>query len=505
MSEQDYLFEPIPLHKLDTLSKDDFKVLVQGLQDTVLQLRKFNDELKQRERDRAIREVLLEQQYIVLRSQFFGRSSERRPSKDLLDAHAQEQQRREPKQRVQLPSLRYPHIPLIEKHVELKEVPSCSCCGKGLVDTGMTEDSEQLSVIPKKFIVIRLKKHKYGCASCHEEIVTVPTPPRIKPGSSYGDELIIDVAVAKCDYLLPIERYVRMAKDLGVTGLPPQSLIETTHYLAEKLIPIYEGIKKEVLAAEVLHADETPHRMLEGDKRKTWYLWGFSSGKSSYFELHGTRSGEVASTILTEACAKYLVSDVYSGYKKAVTDANREREIKQLPAIQNLYCNAHARRKFTEAKEVFPEESEYFLTQYEGIYKTGVTRDEMRVVFTGMQSRAHELLYEVPEKSVLGRALSYFVRNFDGLTRCLDEEGLPLDNNSQERQMRNPVVGRKTWYGTHSKQGAKTAAILFTVIESCKLNRLNSNEYLEAQIDNLNYGRPFQTPAEYQPKTEPIQ
>ncbi|NDD13923.1 MAG: IS66 family transposase, partial [Betaproteobacteria bacterium] len=80
-----------------------------------------------------------------------------------------------------------------------------------------------------------------------------------------------------------------------------------------------------------------------------------------------------------------------------------------------------------------------------------------------MQSRAHELLNEVPEKSVLGRALSYFVRNFDGLTRCLDEEGLPLDNNSQERQMRNPVVGRKTWYGTHSKQGAKTAAILFTV------------------------------------------
>jgi transposase len=127
------------------------------------------------------------------------------------------------------------------------------------------------------------------------------------------------------------------------------------------------------------------------------------------------------------------------------------------------------------------------------------------VVFTVMRCGEHELLHEVPEKSVLGRTLSYFVRNFDGLTRCLDEKGLPLDNKSQERQMRNPVVGRKTWYGTHSKQGAKTAAILFTVIESCKLNRLNSNEYLEAQIDNLNNGRPFQTPAEYQPKTEPIQ
>jgi transposase len=369
----------------------------------------------------------------------------------------------------------------------------------------MTEDSEQLSVIPKKFIVIRLKKHKYGCESCHETIITVPTPPRIKPGSSYGDEMIIDVAVAKYDYLLPIERYVRMAEDRGVTGLPQQSLIETTHYLADKLMPIYEGIKNEVLAAKVLHADETPHRMLEGDKKKSWYLWGFSCEKSSYFELHSTRSGEVASTLLIEACATYLVSDVYSGYKKAVTDANRERAQKGLVQIENLYCNAHARRKFDESKEVFPAESEYFLEQYERIYKPGATREEMRVIFKEMHVRALELMLEVPEKSVFGRGLSYFLKNYEGLTRCLRSENLPLDNNSQERQMRNPVVGRKTWYGTHSKRGAKTAAVMFTIIESCKLNGLNSNEYLEAQVENLNYGRPVQTPTKFKTRNTQIQ
>lgn len=501
MSEQDYLFEPIPLHKLDTLSTDDFKILVRGLEDTVRQLREHNHELRRRQQEQAVKEVLLEQSYVVLRSQFYGKSSERRPSLESQERHRREQEKLSPKQRVQLPSLRYPNLPIIEQHVELKEVPHCSCCGEAMKDTGMTEDSEQLSVIPKKFVIIRLKKHKYGCVSCHQEIVTVPTPPRIKAGSVYGDALIIDVAVAKYDYLLPVERYVRMAQDLGVAGLPPQSLIETTHYLAEKLTPIYEGIKQEVLAAKTLHADETPHRMLEGDKKKSWYLWGFSTGRSSYFELHSTRSGEVASSLLTESCASYLVSDVYSGYKKAVTDANVVRVSQGLAPIKNLYCNAHARRKFNESKEVFLAESEWFLEKYQALYQSGKSREEMRVIFQEMYEYAVELIPHYPEKSVLGKALSYFIKNFDGLTRCLEQEELPLDNNSQERQMRNPVVGRKTWYGTHSKQGAKTAAILFSIIESCKLNGLNSNEYLEAQVENLNYGRPFQTPAQYRPNT----
>lgn len=505
MSNQDYLFEPIPLDKLDTLSKDDFKILVRGLQDTVVQLRQFNEELQRKQEEQAIKEVLLEQQFIVLKSQFFGKSSERRPSSPLQAQYEAEQQKLPPKSRVLLPSLRYPKLPLIEQQVEFKELPSCTCCGSQLMDTGMTEDSEQLSVIPKKFVVIRVKKHKYSCSSCHSEIVTVPTPPRIKEGSCYGDALMIDVAVAKYDYLLPVERYVRMAEDLGVTGLPPQSLIESTHYVADKLEPIYEAIKTEVLAAKVLHADETPHRMLEGSQKKSWYLWGFSTSKSSYFELHGTRSGEVASAILSKALCSHLVSDVYSGYKKAVTDANAIRAKNNLPPINNIYCNAHARRKFDEAKDAFPAESDYFLVQYQRIYRDGASRGDMKTVFNEMRDYAYSIVPEYPEKSSLGRALSYFLRNYEGLTRCLESDELPLDNNAQERQMRNPVIGRKTWYGTHSKRGAKTAAVLFTVIESCKLNGLNSNEYLEAQIENLNYGRAFQTPAEFKRQTIQLQ
>lgn len=62
--------------------------------------------------------------------------------------------------------------------------------------------------------------------------------------------------------------------------------------------------------------------------------------------------------------------------------------------------------------------------------------------------------------------------------------------------MRNPVIGRKTWYGTHSRRGAETAAILFTVIESCKLNRINPREYVKKLVDEIHQGKPALTPAE---------
>jgi transposase len=504
MSAQDYLFEPIPCDKLDTLSKEDFKVLVQGMQDTIHQLHTLNTKLKDEQKRKSLQTVLLNEQYVLLRSKFFGRSSEKSPSKALERAHAESQQTLPPKERVQLPSLRYPNAPLVEKEIEFKEIPNCSCCSKKLTDSGMTEDSERLTVIPKKFIVERLKRHIYRCEGCHGELVTAPNLPRIKEGSSYGDELMIDVAVAKYDYLLPVERYVRMAEDLGVEGLPPQSLIETTHYLADFLEPVYEGIKTEVSAANVLHADETPHRMLEGDKKKTWYLWGFSTNRSSYFELHNTRSGDVASRFLTEASCTYLVSDVYSGYKKAVTDANVIRSKEHRPLIESLYCNAHARRKFKESEENFKLESGYFLDQYAKIYQLEATtrdRTEIRIIFEEMRARGLELVVEVPEKSSIGKALGYFLKNFPELTRFTKSPELPIDNNSQERQMRNPVIGRKTWYGTHSKRGAKTAAILFSIMESCKLNELNSNEYIEAQVNNIQNGNPTQTPAQFKPQS----
>ena len=120
-----------------------------------------------------------------------------------------------------------------------------------------------------------------------------------------------------CD-LVPIERYSTIAGREGLADLPPNSLIGTTHKLAEYVEPAVKKIREEIMASEVLHADETPHRMLEGDEKKSWYLWGFSNQESCFFEIRNTRSGDVGSEILNQSKCLYLVGDVFSAYERAV-------------------------------------------------------------------------------------------------------------------------------------------------------------------------------------------
>ena len=106
-------------------------------------------------------------------------------------------------------------------------------------------------------------------------------------------------------------------------------------------------------------------------------------------------------------------------------------------------------------------------------------------------------LAAVPSKSAIGKALAYFLENYEGLTRFLADPALPIDNNAQERLLRNPVIGRKTWYGTHSKRGARTAAILFSLVESCKLNGVNPREYFKCLVQDLHLKKSAYSPYQF--------
>jgi transposase len=127
----------------------------------------------------------------------------------------------------------------------------------------------------------------------------------------------------------------------------------------------------------------------------------------------------------------------------------------------------------------------------------GMLMYQMKPHFEVMKQKALEELPKYPEQSKYGKALNYFLKNYAGLTLFLSEPDVPIDNNSQERLLRSHVVGRKTWYGTHSEQGAKTAAILFTIIETCKLNLVNPREYIKNLVQDLLNDKNPCTPKEF--------
>ena len=502
--EQINLGETSHSTKFDQFTKDEIIQKYTVIEQELARVIKENYELRNEKITDNQLNLILQEQLGELQNTLFGPSSEKYKKSDKPKTP------KEPaKPRIKKPSERYPNIPVVEKIISMFPLPNCICCGIGMSDSGMTEDSEQLTVIPKKYEIILQKRKKYRCGKCHGDIQTAPLPARITPGSTYSDEMIIDVALSKYCDLIPIERYAAMAARSGVMDIPPHSLIELTHQFAEFVKSVYLKLKDKAMISRVLHADETPHRMLEGSNKKSWYLWGFSTREVCYLECHDTRSGDVASDILLNSKCEVLVTDVYSGYGKALKTVNLTRSDKKQLPIESGFCNAHARRYFFKSRIKYTVDSEFYLNQYHEIYKLNSEskekppdivieiRSQMKKYFEAMKAQAYKDLPRFPNDNQLSKAIKYFLKNYDGLTLCLTDAEVSIDNNPQERLFRSHVVGRKTWYGTHSERGAITAAILFSIVESCKMNNVNPREYFENLVKDLLQGENSYTPCEF--------
>lgn len=476
--------------KFDQFSRSELINKYESLEEEYFRLLKEVYRLKYQHLTDSQLSLLLEEQIVEFKQDKFGKKSERW-KKPVTKKKPEEN----PKPRIKKPSERYPNVTVRQVPLTLDPIPQCGSCGNQMSDSGMTEDSEQLTVIPKKFEILQQKRAIYRC-NCQSCMVTTPLPERIIPGSTYSDEMIMDVVLSKYCDLIPIERYVQMASRNGLIDLPANSLIDLTHQFAFFVKPIFEDIKLEALKKRVLRGDESPHRMLERGGNKSWYLWSFSTDEYCFFECHNTRSGDVASDVLIKSKCEILLTDVFSGYSKATRVVNITRQLQGRGIIENAYCNAHSRRYFYKPHEKY-REAEFYLDQYHEIYQLNAEskgksaeeilklRKKMLPYFEAMKRRAFEELPRYPDGNKYKKALSYFLENYNGLTLFLNEPDVPIDNNAQERMLRSHVVGRKTWYGTHSEQGAETAAVLFTLVETCKLNGINPREYIPEAVQSI--------------------
>lgn len=491
--------------KLDQFSHTELVEKYETLEGEYSRILKEFYKLKDEKLSETQLNLILQEHLSELNSEKYNSKSER--YKKSNDRDDRDDQSKPKKPRVKKTSDRYPNIVVKDIPISSDPPPKCDACGEEMSDSGMTEDSEQLTVIPKKFEILRYKRSIYRC-SCHSCMKTSPSPERIVPGSTYSDEMVLDVVLSKYCDLIPIHRYIQMARRGGLIDLPPNSLIDLTHKFAFFAKEAYRKIKAEVMQSRVLHADETPHRMLEGSDKKLWYLWGFSTEEACFLDCQDTRSGDVASELLQGSLCEVLVTDVFSGYSKATRVVNITRNLEGKASIENAHCNAHARRYFFKPRHKY-KEAEFYLDHYHEIYNLNAEsqgkpmdevlriRERMRPHFEAMKERALEELPRYPKENKYKKALNYYLENYKGLTLFLHEWDVPIDNNSQERLLRSHVVGRKTWYGTHSEQGAETAAIIFTLVETCKLNHVNPREYFPALVEMILSRKEPLTPAEW--------
>ena len=303
---------------------------------------------------------------------------------------------------------------------------------------------------------------------------------------SYADvSLLSGMIVDKFQYHMPIYRQHQRMANSGVHVSRP-NLTKLVHRALELLEPIYLSILSGICSSEVISMDETPikaDRKVAG-KMQTAYFWPVMAEDEVAFIYSNSRSSKVISDNIGKNC-KVLLSDGHSAYEKFISENND---------IEHAQCWTHARRKFFDAKDHAPDQCETILALIRSLFKieeeiTDEDTEEQILlkhrtlslpIIDELFLYLHKLWYQdmIDKDSLLGKAVFYAKEREKGLRCYLDNPKVNISNNDIENMIRPIALGRKNWLFCWSELGAKYSAIAYTLIQNCKLNKINSWNYL---------------------------
>lgn len=276
--------------------------------------------------------------------------------------------------------------------------------------------------------------------------------------------------------------------------------------LADRYLGIvYDRLHEQLLKYHVLQADETPVQISK-DGRPTGsnsYMWVYRTGKYYketpiiLYDYQKTRSAEHPERFL-KGFEGLLVTDAHSAYGKL----DRENENLTFSA-----CWAHARRRFSEAVKALPKEKKstasdtiahQALTRIAAIYHldnelSALSPDERKsrrqitikplveAYFAWLKSIRPEEISSAKTRN----GISYSLNHEKALRMFLEDGEVPLDNNATEGALRSFCLHKHTWKLIDTMDGARSSAIIYSIIETAKANHLNPFRYLEFLLEIL--------------------
>lgn len=378
-----------------------------------------------------------------------------------------------------------PRLPVVSEVHDLEDADKkCVSCGGHLEPwKGQDDETEEVDVVERHFVMKKHVRKKYRCQCGSVEMAEMP--PRLVPGGRYSNDFAIEVAVAKYLDHLPLERQVRIMAREGL-AVESQTLWDQTLALAELLKGTWLALRADAVTSPVLGFDETSWEVMTkgSGSRKSWTMWQLSTRRVVYFAIAPARDTEEGNTFL-EGFKGIAVGDALIVHK-SMAKTSRYRL---------AFCWAHARRAFIKAEANDPIRARQFIEMVQELYAIesqappGPDGDELRRTLRNEKSRPITdrmktwlLEQRFLPASDFGKAVRYVVKNWDGLGVFLDESQVPLDNNQVERGFRAPALGRNNFYGSHSRRGTEVAAIFYSLLETAKLNGVDPKTYLKMAL-----------------------
>jgi transposase len=415
----------------------------------------------------------------------FGDKSERRKGEDTTEKPSDADVKATPR-RGHGPKPQ-PKLPVIERVHALDDADrACPKCGGALTEIpGQTEDSEEVTVVERRFVLVKQMRKKYRCA-CNGCIETAPAPPKLTTrkdarGRRYSIEFAVEVAIGKYLDHLPLERQVRIMQREGL-DIDSQTLWDQIEALARVLRPADDALERLVLSDPLIGADESWWRLMNQKDSKRWWAWVTTGHDAVHYKILDSRSQQAAREVLN-GYGGIVIADGYGAYEALKKPGGGG-------AFTLAHCWAHVRRKVLEAEANFPDPCKEALDLIRELYRVerdaGGDREKLAALRTERSKPVVDAIlgWAIAQKpktlpeSGLGKAIGYMLGLWPGLTRFLKDPRIPLDNNATERALRGLVVGRKNHYGSRSKRGTEVAALFYGLIETAKLVGVEPRRYL---------------------------
>ena len=385
------------------------------------------------------------------------------------------------------------NLPRVEQTIVCTD-KTCRACGEQTTVIGYDE-SEMLDVEPARYFVRVTKREKRACRRCVEgTVTTAPIEPRIIEKGLASDRIVIETIVAKyCDHLPLYRQSAILEREAGVE-ISRATLDGWVMHMGESLGPMVGFMRKDLLTAPYLQADETTVPVQMGDKRGAnhqAYFWQYGKpGGETVFDFCLGRGREGPKKFL-EQWEGILQTDGYQAYDGVGG-----------PKLVHVGCWAHARRKFVDAVKIDANDAAavnmvlrmdaLFLVDREArkqglpeAERLALRREHSQPFVKEIYDVCLKLIPQTLPQSTLGKALAYTINQWEKLKRCLDYELVELSNNLAENSMRPVALGRKNWLHVGSPTAGPKVAAIMSVVESCRRLKIPVKEYLLAVLPGL--------------------
>jgi transposase len=352
------------------------------------------------------------------------------------------------------------------------------------------EVTEVLEVKAAEFYVKRYVRRKYVRKE-NEGIAIGKLPNRAIEKGIPGASVLAMLVISKFVDHLPIYRQLAIFKRAGII-LHYNTVLDWTNNGIDILEPLYDHLRRKILASHYLQADETGIKVLDSEKNGSThqgYLWAYRDVINNLvlFEYQRGRNKEGPAKTLKDFTG-FLQTDGYAGYD----------QFYHRGGITMLHCAAHARRYFKEAEDNDRERSSYALKVFQEVYEIerqikGLSNEERRKIrqeailpkLNELHSWMTEQYRAVTPKSPIGKALEYSLKRWKELTLFTTDGTLEIDNNKIENEIRPIALGRKNFLFAGSHESAQRIAMIYSLLASCRSNEIDPMQWLTNVLEEL--------------------